>query len=105
MKNSKDYLNSVENNLKRYYNSKKLTENGDNELPPLNGYFLSLEDELYYRAKILMITYGGPNVFIRFFKAGKIELIYSDGTETETRDITQKKWAVWIKEYFNIYQD
>lgn len=61
---------------------------------------LDLSDDDYFRAKSLLLGYGGPTIYILFWeRINKIEYVFHWGNEETRWDISSNPYWQWVRDY------
>lgn len=67
----------------------------------LNSYALAYEDDPYYRAKKLELSWGGPADYFLFFEDGTIEYHYQDWFDGAKRELDGRDYDIMQEVYDN----
>jgi len=67
----------------------------------INSYALAWEDDPEYRAKRLLLSWGGPSEYFLFFDNGNIEYHYVDWGDSAVRSLSGYDYNIMqqVKEY------
>lgn len=100
-------LARIQDYFTTYMEEPDVFENGNDELPSFYEYGLSFDyvepntfnhqPVGYYRYQL---SWGGPSDELRFHPDGSITYHFMDWFDGAERDVTYRRWAKWLREWF-----